>query len=462
MTAMVTHVTRLVVCRLGRVSGGILLGLSCAGNPAPESTEIEPSALVLDACTLPELNEHALCGELDVFEDRGAGVGRRIRLRLAVPAASGPAAQPDPIFVLVGGPGQSAVDNAASYARLLAPLHAERDLVFVDQRGTGGSNPLQCDLYASQPSGPLGDFFPPDAVRMCRADLEQRAELRLYTSVQAAEDLDDVRAALGYERINLEAASYGTRVALLYLRAHSDRVRAAVLRSASPPASARRRSFATTRRPPLTPSPPPAALTRRVRRRSRDSKRKRVSPRSARGGRRHGGSRGRWREGSQRELDARRIRREGAVPALRARVVHVPPRPDPPRGGGRPRAVHGDRVGPGRADRDRGSERDVPVRHVRGGRPADHARGGGESVDGDVPPAAGASGSRRRPARSGRRGRSHRTSPSRSSPTFRSFSSHRRSTRSRLRAGRRKPPAACRTAGTSSRRTSDTAPRRNA
>lgn len=200
---------------------------------------------MLDACTLPELSEHALCGGLDVFEDRDAEASRWIRLRLAVLSATGPAALPDPVFVLVGGPGQSAVDNAASYARLLAPLRAERDLVFVDQRGTGGSNPLQCDLYAGQPSGPLGDFFPPDAVRVCRADLEQRAELRLYTSVQAAEDLDDVRAALGYERINLEAASYGTRVALLYLRAHSDRVRAAVLRSVSPPGMKQPLSFAT-------------------------------------------------------------------------------------------------------------------------------------------------------------------------------------------------------------------------
>jgi pimeloyl-ACP methyl ester carboxylesterase len=72
-------------------------------------------------------------------------------------------------------------------------------------------------------------------VRACRDRLQDGADLRLYSSALAAEDLDDVRAALGYERINLEAASYGTRVALLYLRQHSARVRAAVLRSVSPP-----------------------------------------------------------------------------------------------------------------------------------------------------------------------------------------------------------------------------------
>ncbi len=184
---------------------------------------------------LPELSEGARCGELEVFEDRAAGAGRRIPLRVGVLPALGPAPQPDPIFVLVGGPGQSAVDNAAGYARLLAPLRDERALVFIDQRGTGGSNPIPCDLYSGQPSGTLGDFFPLDAVRRCRDLLVRDADLRLYSSALAAADLDDVRAALGYERINIEAASYGTRVALLYLRAHSDRVRAAVLRSVSPP-----------------------------------------------------------------------------------------------------------------------------------------------------------------------------------------------------------------------------------
>ena len=114
----------------------------------------------------------------------------------------------------------------------------------MDQRGTGGSNPLPCDLYSGQPSGPLGDFFPPEAVRACRDALAADADLRLYTSAHAAEDLDDVRAALGYERINLEAASYGTRVALLYIRAHPQRVRTAVLRSVSPPWMKQPLSFA--------------------------------------------------------------------------------------------------------------------------------------------------------------------------------------------------------------------------
>lgn len=195
----------------------------------------KPSTLVLTRCTLPNLDEQVLCGGLDVFENREAGTGRIIRLRVAVLPAHEGAPRTDPVFIIVGGPGQSAVDNAAGYAALLAPLRTDRTLVFVDQRGTGASNPLPCDLYSAQPSGLLGDFMPLHAVRACRNALERIANLRYYSSALAADDLDDVRRALGYEQINIEAASYGTRVALLYLRRYSAHVRSAVLRSVSPP-----------------------------------------------------------------------------------------------------------------------------------------------------------------------------------------------------------------------------------
>jgi len=221
--------------QLVSILASTILLTACAHVPAPPGAGGEPSMLVLSDCTVPNLDEQALCGGLDVFENRDARTGRIIRLRIAVLPARGGALRPDPVFVIVGGPGQSAVDNAAGYAALLAPLRTDRALVFVDQRGTGGSNPLPCDLYSAQASGPLGDFMPLDAVRACRKVLELAADLRYYSSELAADDLDDVRGALGYEQINIEAASYGTRVALLYLRRNSAHVRSAVLRSVSPP-----------------------------------------------------------------------------------------------------------------------------------------------------------------------------------------------------------------------------------
>ena len=210
----------------------MLAASACA--PGASGNPRQP-AITLSACTLPNLDRPAQCGELEVFENRAAAAGRTIRLRVAVIPAGGPDTLPDPVFVLVGGPGQSAVDNAAVYARLLAPLRINRALVFVDQRGTGASNPLGCDLYSGQPAGALGDFMPLDAVRSCRDSLATRADLRFYSTETAVDDLDDVRRALGYDQINLEAASYGTRVGLLYLKRHGAHVRSAVLRSVSPP-----------------------------------------------------------------------------------------------------------------------------------------------------------------------------------------------------------------------------------
>ncbi len=212
-----------------------ILVTACACGPEPHRPVSEPSALVLSDCTVQDLDGRMRCGSLDVFENRDLGAGRIIRLRVAVLPARDGTLSKDPVFIIVGGPGQSAVDNAANYAALLAPLRSDRSLVFVDQRGTGASNPLPCDLYSAQPSGPLGDFMPPEAVRACRAALETAADLRYYSSELAADDLDDVRVALGYDQINIESASYGTRVALLYMRRHPTHVRSAVLRSVSPP-----------------------------------------------------------------------------------------------------------------------------------------------------------------------------------------------------------------------------------
>jgi pimeloyl-ACP methyl ester carboxylesterase len=170
-----------------------------------------------------------------VYEDRVAASGRKIPLKVVVfPAKSGAAAS-DPLFVIPGGPGQSAIEFASFLLRDLAFAHARRDIVFVDQRGTGGSNPLQCELGATLDDvvRAVGIGVDADlaAVRACRRELERRADLRFYTTAIAMDDLDETRAALGYERINLFAASYGTRAALVYMRQHPGRVRSAILRA---------------------------------------------------------------------------------------------------------------------------------------------------------------------------------------------------------------------------------------
>jgi pimeloyl-ACP methyl ester carboxylesterase len=113
----------------------------------------------------------------------------------------------------------------------LSVLHKDHDIVFVDQRGTGKSNGLNCDI-GDKPADLqkyFGDLFPADDVRQCREKLEKIANLKLYTTPIAMDDLDEVREALGYDKIDIVAASYGTVAAQVYMRQHHDHVRAVFL-----------------------------------------------------------------------------------------------------------------------------------------------------------------------------------------------------------------------------------------
>jgi pimeloyl-ACP methyl ester carboxylesterase len=186
-------------------------------------------------CERPGLPADARCATVEVFEDRKAATGRRIPLAVVVLPASGSPRAADAVFFIAGGPGQAATHSAASVAEEHAATRRTRDVVLTDQRGTGGSNGLPCvpfpatdiRLYLGEPG--------PEEVRRCRDALSARADLRLYSTESAVEDLEDVRRALGYEQVTLDAGSYGTKVALRYLARFPTRVRAAVLRAVNPP-----------------------------------------------------------------------------------------------------------------------------------------------------------------------------------------------------------------------------------
>ena len=193
----------------------------------------------LQPCEVPgtqaDVKQKALCGTYEVFEDRARKSGRTIAIKILVFPATGQDKAPDPLFYIPGGPGSSATEDAPYVAQELAAIRERRDLVFVDQRGTGGSNPLNCEFFNdSDLRGYLGYYFPLEEVRKCRAQLEPKADLRLYTTTIAMDDLDDVRRALGYEQINLLGGSYGTRATQVYLKNHESHVRAIILHGVSP------------------------------------------------------------------------------------------------------------------------------------------------------------------------------------------------------------------------------------
>lgn len=192
--------------------------------------------LMLESCKIPGYPETALCGTLEVYENRATQKGRKIPIKVVVIPAKSETPKPDPVFVLLGGPGQGAASLAGFIFPRFQGVHSERDIVFVDIRGTGASNPLNCAFFGPEDSLQtyVTDMFDPEYVRVCREKLDKKGDLSLYTTTYAMADLNDVRAALGYEKINLSGGSYGTRASLEFMRQFPQHVRSAVLLGLAP------------------------------------------------------------------------------------------------------------------------------------------------------------------------------------------------------------------------------------
>lgn len=211
-----------------------ILAVACSSPAAVQQARAGES--FLQDCTLPEVNGRVLCGTLPVAENR-AQPGRRIPLNVVVLKATGSKPRPDAFLPLAGGPGQAATPLAAMEARVLADVRRDRDVVLIDIRGTGKSNPLECDV-ASPAWARSTDLMPPEAIRACRDASQQRADLRMYTTVEIARDLDEVRQAMGIETWNVFGASYGSRLAQEYARAFGAHVRTLTLHGVVAPSMA--------------------------------------------------------------------------------------------------------------------------------------------------------------------------------------------------------------------------------
>lgn len=215
--------------------GWLLLLVGLNGCRSEETTaQIEPT-LVLEPCQLAG-GVAAECGTLTVPENRAAVDGRTLGLNIAVIPAQSRDAAADPLFMLAGGPGQAAVSVYPPIVSLLDNLNETRDVVLVDQRGTGESAPLTCDNLEEETVGESPtDEEVVTLIQACAAELSATADLTQYTTESSVADLDAVREALGYEQINLYGASYGTRAALAYARRHPERVRTMVLDAVAGP-----------------------------------------------------------------------------------------------------------------------------------------------------------------------------------------------------------------------------------
>ena len=186
-----------------------------------------------EACRLQGIEREIRCGSISMPEDPDRPDAARIDIKFAVVPAVARNARPDPLFVFAGGPGQAASQVIGQVMPILAELNARRDIVFVDQRGTGRSNRLDCPDSDTGLAARLDPAQQLAALKQCLASLPN--DLRQYVTWIAVRDIDAVRQRLGADRINLWGASYGTRAALEYLRQYPQHVRTMVLDGVAPP-----------------------------------------------------------------------------------------------------------------------------------------------------------------------------------------------------------------------------------
>ena len=227
----------------------LVLALLTAWLLAAPPARAADAPLQLKPCRLQGVEHDAQCGTLRRPLDPAAPQGVQIDLHFAVLPALARNKKPDPVFFFAGGPGQSAMSLAGPVSRLVARLGNRRDVVLIDQRGTGKTAPLKCE--EDRPTQPLAEGVDPvrqlQRLQACRVALEKlpHGDLRQYTTTIAMQDADAVRQALGAEKVNLVGGSYGTRAALEYMRQFPAAVRRVVIDGVAPPDMVLPASFST-------------------------------------------------------------------------------------------------------------------------------------------------------------------------------------------------------------------------
>jgi pimeloyl-ACP methyl ester carboxylesterase len=211
-----------------RKINGLLLLFSmlvsgCRSLPFSLVSKPTPIPLALNPCTVSGVK--AECGTLSVPEDRNNPNGRILDLKIVVVRARDPKPQPDPLFYIAGGPGGVATTYVDSVNSVFQEINAQRDIVFLDQRGTNDKHRLTCE-YPDFQIADAAQQQVDDWMKKCLEGLS--GDPRFYTTVPAMQDLDDARAALGYGKINLYGGSYGSKAVQAYVRMFPRHARAAV------------------------------------------------------------------------------------------------------------------------------------------------------------------------------------------------------------------------------------------
>jgi pimeloyl-ACP methyl ester carboxylesterase len=208
----------------------LLAAVSLGAAPAHAAAPLKP-------CRIDGIPNELQCGSLQRPLDPARPDGVKVDIHYLVVPALARNKQPDAVLMLAGGPGQSAIKVASRVLPRLSRLNNRRDLVFIDQRGTGRSAPLDCPDDSKLP---IAQQLEPAAqmrrIDECRAALEKLpyGDLRFFTTTIAMQDMEAVREQLGVSQWNLVGGSYGTRAALEYLRQFPTKVRRTVIDGVAP------------------------------------------------------------------------------------------------------------------------------------------------------------------------------------------------------------------------------------
>jgi pimeloyl-ACP methyl ester carboxylesterase len=207
----------------------LLLGL------VPLSGQAQTKPNEASSCYLPGVQEKLHCGTVSVPENYELPDGKHIGIYYAILPAVQEGSQADPMLILAGGPGQAATELTPMIARMFEAVRQKRDILLIDQRGTGKSHPLECDI--ERPDELIRADDEQDLKALSRECQEQYpdTDTTQYHTVNAVKDFERVREHLGIEQLNLYGGSYGTRVGLTYLREAPTSVRTATLDAVAPP-----------------------------------------------------------------------------------------------------------------------------------------------------------------------------------------------------------------------------------
>jgi pimeloyl-ACP methyl ester carboxylesterase len=187
----------------------------------------------LENCHVDGVKAQVKCGQLQVPENYSKGDSKKISINFVVLPAIDNSDNKTPLMFLAGGPGQAAAELSASLRRVFNEVRKTRDLILVDQRGTGQSSPLQCEdaieqnVYSITP-----EELSEQDIKKCFASFD--VDLSQYNSENAIRDFDAIRVKLGHKKINIYGGSYGTRAGLIYMRMFPESLRSVVLDSVGP------------------------------------------------------------------------------------------------------------------------------------------------------------------------------------------------------------------------------------